>query len=120
MGLYLMGGFCIIPLLSNICLYWIKRRPINPLLSVVNERSALLVNADDDFDSSTNEIQNSDQSQTTDEDVSSVSVPLLSIGNMSFIANIGSRGSSTNQSTSIAKISQNDASVQTDDDLICL
>ncbi|CAF0890812.1 unnamed protein product [Adineta steineri] len=120
MGLYLMGGFCIIPLLSNICLYWIKRRPTNPSPSVVNERSALLVNAADDLDSSTDEIQNSDQSQTTDEDVSSVSVPFFSIGNMTLIANIGSRGSSTNQSTSIAKISQNDASVQTDDDLICL
>ncbi|CAF0947857.1 unnamed protein product [Adineta steineri] len=120
MGLYLMGGFCIIPLVSNICLYWIKRRPTDPSPSVVNERSALLVNADDDLDSSTDEIQNSDQSQTTDEDVSSVSVPFFSIGNMTFIANIGSRGSSTNQSTSIVKISQNDASVQTDDDLICL
>ncbi|CAF0900740.1 unnamed protein product [Adineta steineri] len=120
MGLYLMGGFCIIPLVSNIWLYLIKRRPTNPSPSVVNERSALLVNAADDLDSSTDEIQNSDQSQTTDEDVSSVSVPFFSIGNMTLIANIGSRGSSTNQSTSIAKISQNDASVQTDDDLICL
>ncbi|CAF3916724.1 unnamed protein product [Adineta steineri] len=122
MGLYLIGGFCIIPLVSNICLYWIKRRSTNQSSSssVVNETSASLVHADDDLDSSTNEDESSDQSQTANNDGSSASVPLFTIGNMTFIANIGSPVPSTNQSTSTTKTSQNDASVQTDDDLIWL
>ncbi|CAF4028837.1 unnamed protein product, partial [Adineta steineri] len=101
-------------------LYLIKRRPTNPSPSVVKETSASLVHADDDLDSSTNEDESSDQSQTANNDGSSASIPLFTIGNMTLIANIGSPVPSTNQSTSIAKISQNDASVQTDDDLIWL
>ncbi|CAF4259552.1 unnamed protein product [Adineta steineri] len=120
MGLYLIGGFCIIPLLSNIWLYLIKRRPTNPSPSVVKETSASLVHADDDLDSSTNEDESFDQSQTANNDGSSASIPLFTIGNMTLIANIGSPVPSTNQSTSTTKISQNDASVQTDDDLIWL
>ncbi|CAF1221538.1 unnamed protein product [Adineta ricciae] len=89
--LYINAALCVIPLILNICIHIVKRRTLQRPSEITDERTSLLANVNG----------NENSSQTTDDAPSPISVTLFSIGNLSFIINIGSApqpNTETNQS----------------------
>ncbi|UJR29349.1 hypothetical protein I4U23_010561 [Adineta vaga] len=98
--LFVRSGLCLIPLILNICIYIVKRRMLERSSVIIDERTSLLANA--------NENNNSSDSNTlNNHDDLPISVTLFQIGNLTLTVNITSTSKANSQQTSEVETNQN-------------
>ncbi|CAF1276877.1 unnamed protein product [Rotaria sordida] len=108
--LFVAGGFGLVSLILNICLYAVERCISKPS-SIVGETTALVTDVDNNPDPS--------QSLSTD-DHSPVPIRLFTIGKLTLSVTIGSPSKSKKQPTPSVEINQEDTTTQDNQNLINL
>ncbi|CAF2733225.1 unnamed protein product [Rotaria sp. Silwood2] len=116
--LFVAGGFGLITLILNICLYVFKRRILNSS-SIDGETTALLTDVDNNSNSIQSNTLNPTQSQPAN-DNSPVSFRLFTIGNLTLSVTIGAPRRSKRQLAPSVETNQEDTTTQDNQNLINL